>query len=92
MVDPLEAVAEHESTTCNSAEARGVDGRVDDPEPSSDDASWERVEALAVAVQALLAAGLAGQARPLVDELVEVARAARPAGAAVVSIDRAKRR
>ena len=78
MLDPPAADEEHESTTRNSATARGVDADVDDPEHAADDAPWQRVEALSLAVQALLAAGMSGQARPLVDELVEVARAARP--------------
>jgi len=77
--------AEHESPTRNLADARALvrhPGRLG----SSEGAAWARVEALATAAQALAAAGLAVQARPLLEELVSVARAARGAGAAVVNL------
>ena len=45
-----------------------------------------RLEALAVAVQALIGAGLSSQAKPLVDELVAVIQAARGPRAEVISL------
>lgn len=45
-----------------------------------------RLEALAVAVQALLGGGLTSQAKPLVDELVALIRSARGPRAEVISL------
>ncbi len=54
---------------------------------------WSRAEALAIAVDALLAGGLVAQARPLASELRMLIEGARGARATVVelSVERAKR-
>ena len=54
---------------------------------------WSRAEALIIAVDALLAAGLVAQARPLASELRTLIEGARGARATVVelSVERAKR-
>jgi hypothetical protein len=53
-----------------------------------DDASAAKAEALADAVRSLLTAGLAAQARPLVDELLALLRASRGPLATVIPIRR----
>ena len=65
------------------------------PEPVSevermigDDANAAKAEALAEAVRSLLSAGLAAQARPLVDELVALIKSSRGPVATVIPIRR----
>ncbi len=57
--------------------ARGVDlpELLTHVQPIGDDASATKAEALAEAVRLLLSAGLAVQARPLVDELLALVKA-----------------
>ena len=84
------------ATTAEGADRAARD--VDAPELAphvecviGDDANAAKAEALADAVRSLLSAGLAAQARPLVDELVAVIKASRGPLATVIPIRQPKR-
>ncbi len=85
----------HSATPATGSD--NVDGAalgIDSPEHVQrvfgEDASAAKAEALVDAVRSLLSAGLASQARPLVDELVALIKASRRPLATVISIRRAK--
>lgn len=65
----------------------------DAPRTSAGEVDWVRLHALTVAIEALLSAGLASQARPLVGELRTIVEAARGPSAKVIdlAIERSKR-
>jgi hypothetical protein len=64
------------------------------PRTEDGDIDWTSIEALTVAVQVLLQAGLAAQARPLADELASRVRRARGPVAEVIAlrVERDRRR
>jgi len=86
--NPLEAPATPENA--NATADAGATVAATDDLASAEPATWARVEAIVVAVRALVGGGMAAQTIPLLDELAGLVKRARGPLAQVISLDRSR--